>query len=156
PAAGEAPAPPAEQDRGSEIAGGTDVIPEPPPRREGQAPESLPIAAAPPTSHGAEETEAATTVATAGPPPPAEPAQPARSPTAAPPANDQAARIAQWKKDDFWSQPALAKQWDLDHFTIREEQQLGEQLNALILQLNTEDREADKQRVKAAAQPFLE
>jgi hypothetical protein len=157
PAASEAPAQPAEQDRGSDIAGGTDVIPEPPPPRpEAPPPKSQSVSETPPPPRVAEETKPSPTVASAGRSPAASTPRSAPPSAAAPPPNDQAARIAQWKNDEFWSQPALAKQWDLDHFTIREERQLGEQLNAVILQLNAEYREADLQRVKMAAQPFLE
>jgi Peptidase family M48 len=157
PAASEAPVPPAEQDRGPEVAEQTDAISEPPPPpREAPPPNSKSVSETPPPPRVAEETKPSPTVASAGPSPAASTPGSAPPPAAVPSPNDQAARIERWKKDEFWSQPALAKQWDLDHFTIGEEQQLGEQLNALILQLNAEDRETDKQRIKVAAQPFLE
>ena len=63
--------------------------------------------------------------------------------------------VAQWRKDPFWSQPELTKSWDLDHFTVQDEKQLGEQLNSLILQLNPEDPGPGLRRVTEAAQPLL-
>jgi Zn-dependent protease with chaperone function len=95
-------------------------------------------------------------LASSRPSPPTSTPKPAAGPGATPPANEQAARFAQWKNDPFWGQPELTRSWDLEHFAIREERQLGEQLNGLILQLNAEDREADLQRVKDAARPLLE
>jgi Peptidase family M48 len=97
------------------------------------------------------------------PPPP--PASPPPSTTispkpppeaAAPPASkDPATNIDQWKNDPFWGRPELAKDWKLDHFTVQDEKQLGEQLNSLILQLNAEDRGSGLRRVRKAAEPLL-
>ena len=64
-------------------------------------------------------------------------------------------RIARWTSDPFWSQPELAKRWDLTHFTRDDERQLGEQLNATILHWNPEDSGPGRQRVLQAAKPLL-
>jgi hypothetical protein len=157
PAANASPAPPDGQDSPAEIAGTADVRPEsPPPRREAPPPTSPPVRENPPPPPVAEVKG----------PSPAMPApvasaatstpKPAPVPVASPAPNELMARIEQWKNDPFWSQPELARSWDLDHFTVAEERQLGAQLNALILELNAEDRDADLQRVKAAARPLLE
>jgi len=48
------------------------------------------------------------------------------------------------------------RSWDLDQLTAQDERLLGDQLNALILELNPLDREADMRRVKEAARPLIE
>jgi Peptidase family M48 len=76
--------------------------------------------------------------------------------TSTPMSAEAQAAIARWKSDPFWSRPHLTKQWDLDHFTTQDEKHLGEQLNHLILQLNSEDRGSGLRRVKDTAAPMLE
>ena len=73
-----------------------------------------------------------------------------------PATGDRAADLAPWKNDPIWSQPYLAKSWNLDGLTIQDENQLGDQLHGLILQLNSEDRGPGLRRVNEAARPLLE
>ena len=158
PVASEAPTSSAAEDRESPVVARKDAISEPPesPRREVPPTRLTPVSETPPTPLAAEEKRPSPPVTTPTPSPLASTPAPAAVPAAVPPPNEQAARIAQWKNDAFWSQPALARTWDLDRFTIRDERELGEPLNAAILQLNAEDRQADQERVNRAARPLLE
>ena len=63
--------------------------------------------------------------------------------------------MAAWKKDPFWSRPEFIRRWDLAKMTLKDEQDLGEQLNRLILELNPEDDGTGRERVEKAAEPFL-
>ncbi len=82
-------------------------------------------------------------------PPPSVPASP-------PPADKNVAMSAsQWKSDKFWSQDALVKQWPLDDLTTEHEQQLGAELNSLILKFNPLDSGSGLRRVKEVAEPLL-
>jgi hypothetical protein len=156
PVASKPPGPPSGHDQETAVAERTDATPEPPPpRRVAAPPKSALVPEASPPPRVAEEPKRPAPVGPSVVSPPASPPRPAPG-SGPPPANHQAARIAQWKNDAFWSRHHLTRAWDLDHFTVRDEQELGAQLNALILELNPEDRSADLQRVKAAARPLLE
>jgi hypothetical protein len=105
-----------------------------------------------------DKSAAATTPKAASTPvrqPASEPPPRTEAPPVPLPAEAQAA-IARWKNDPFWSRPHLTKQWNLDEFTPQDEQQLGEQLNGLVLQLNPEDRGSGLRRVKETAAPLIE
>jgi Zn-dependent protease with chaperone function len=73
-----------------------------------------------------------------------------------PPAKDAIPRVEQWKKDAFWNQDDLTKSWNLDRFSLEDERQLGQQLNALILQQNVQDHGPGLRRVKEVAKPLLD
>jgi len=62
--------------------------------------------------------------------------------------------MLRWKNDPFWSRRELVKPWPLDDLTSQDEQQLGEQLNSLILSLNPRDSGSGLRRVKQAAEPL--
>jgi hypothetical protein len=157
PVASEATAQPAGGDQSSEIAEVKKAIPEPPqPRREAPPPKPVPVPETSPPRLAAGENMPPSPAPAPRPSPPVSSPKATPGPGAPPPPNEPVARIEQWKKDPFWNQPELARAWDLDHFTIAEERQLGAELYALILQLNAEDRDTDLQRVKAAARPILE
>jgi hypothetical protein len=153
PAASAEPAPSAEPGPKAELARADDAPPEPTPSpREASPPASPPVSENPPPRPVAVETRPSPTAPT----PVASPKKSEPTPVPSPPANELTARIERWKKDPFWSQPELARSWDLDHLTGADERQLGAQMNALILELSPEDRGADLRRVKAAARPLLE
>ena len=70
---------------------------------------------------------------------------------------ERLARIAQLRKDPFWSRPELTKAWPVEHLTSDDEHQLGAQLNELILLLNPPERNgAGLRRVNEAATPLLD
>jgi Zn-dependent protease with chaperone function len=156
PEAAKAPPGPVQPVAEVDLARNDRITPKPPiSRPDPPTSASIPAADIPPPPKRTEETAAP-------PPPPTTPAPPTtaspkpRPATTAPPAAaGLAANIAQWKSDPFWSQPELAKSWNLDHLTIQDENQLGAQLNSLILQLNPEDTGPGLRRVNEAAAPLL-
>ncbi len=92
---------------------------------------------------------------------PKEPAVPAKSlppiePRPSTPVTAEAERVAAWKNDPFWSRPELTRNWPLDQMTPQAEQELGQQLNRLILELNPEDPRPGRERVQEAARLFLD
>ena len=116
---------------------------------------SIPVRELVPEPKIAKEKAAPAMVASSNPPLTAVAPRTEPRPNASPPPTGRAADISRWKNDPFWSQAYLARSWNLDDFKPEDERQLGEQLNSLILQLNPEDRGADRRRVTEAAKPFL-
>jgi Peptidase family M48 len=111
-------------------------------------------AASPPTPVVAVEA-AAVPAESARPATPSAP--PALMPKSSPRAVQNVATSAsQWKRDPFWSEPALVKQWPVDNLTTEDEQQLGAELNSLILKLNPLDSGPGLRRVKEVAEPLLD
>ena len=85
------------------------------------------------------------------------PADGGRTSTSTPiPVGALAAGVARWQSDPLWDPADLIKKRDVNHFTTRDEKELGEQLNGLILRLNPEDRGSGLRRVKEAAAAILE
>src|SRR5262249_10361726 len=58
--------------------------------------------------------------------------------------------------DPIWKQPAVTRKWPLATLTLEQENHLGLNLNALILQLNSRASDGEEQeRVEEAARPLI-
>jgi Zn-dependent protease with chaperone function len=117
--------------------------------------------ASPPTQRAGQTASPPTPVAAAVPAVPARqgtsPGPPPSVPALSRPADKSVATVMlRWKNDPFWNRPELVKPWPLDNLTSQDEQQLGEQLNSLILTLNPSDSGSGLRRVKEAAEPMLD